>query len=161
MRIKCFLDPQCDVSLASAAGHDELASVGCLQTLHHGGSRFDLVVARFGAGFAFGLRQCGEVGGIVQRGLFKVGQQKPDNGFVLRIANLLGIRTDTVGGGDQQAVLYKRPVRFAEEFIDIVFGDVVVGRVALGLHRPVFAILVAEHQINTAVRPPSLRPFIP
>ena len=74
---------------------------------------------------------------------------------------MLGIRTDAVGGGDQQAVLDAWPVRFAEEFIDIVFGDVVVGRVALGLHRPISAILVLEHQINAAVCAPAPRPFIP
>ena len=122
---------------------------------------FDLVVARFGAGFAFGLRECGKVGGIVQRGSFEVGQQKTDDGFFLRIADLLGVAADAVGGGDQQAVLDAWPVRFAEEFIDIVFGDVVVGRIALGLHRPVFAVLVPEHEINAAVRAPAFRPFIP
>jgi hypothetical protein len=35
-----------------------------------------LVVAWFGARFAFGLRECGEIGGIVQLGAVKVGQQK-------------------------------------------------------------------------------------
>ena len=119
------------------------------------------MVARFGAGFAFGLREFAQVGRIVQRGLLEIGQQKTDDGFVLRIADLLGVRADAVGGGDQQAVLDERPVRFAEEFIDIVFGDVVVGRVALGLHCPVFAVLVAEHQVNAAVRAPALRPFFP
>jgi len=74
---------------------------------------------------------------------------------------LPGICADAVGGGDEQAVLDKRPVGFAEEFIDIVFGDVVVGRVALGLHCPVSAVLVAKHQINAAVRTPAPRPFIP
>ena len=91
--------------------------------MHHGGSGFVLVVARFGAGFAFGLRQCGKVGGIVQRGFIEVGQQKADDGFVLCIADLLCVRSDAVGGGDQQAVLDARPVRFAEKFIHIVFGQ--------------------------------------
>ena len=132
-----------------------------MQALHHGASGIVLMFARFGAGFAFGLRKFVQVGRVFQRGFIKVGQQKTDNGFVLCIANLLGIRADAVGGGNQQAVLDEWPVRFAEEFIDIVLGDVVVRRVALGLHRPVVAVLVAEHQINTAVRSPSLRPFLP
>lgn len=95
------------------------------------------------------------------RSAFKIGQQKTDDGFFLRIADLLCIAADAVGGGDQQTVLDAWPVRFAEEFIDIVFGDVVVGRVALGLHRPVLAVLVAEHEINAAVHAPAFRVFIP
>ena len=161
LRVKVFLDPQRDVSFSGAAGHDELSTVGGLQPLYHGGSGFVLVVAGFGAGFALGLRERGKVGGIIQRGLIEIGQQKADDGFFLRIANLLCVGSDAVGGGDQQAVLDAWPVRFTEEFIYIMFGDVVVGRVALGLHRPVVAVLVPKHQINTAVRAPASRPFVP
>ena len=161
LRVQMFLDPQRDVSFARAASHDELATVGSLQPLHHGGSGFVLVVARFGTSFAFDLRECGKVGGIIQRGFIKVGQQKTHDGFFLRVADLLGIRADAVGGSDQQAVLDLWPVRFAEEFIYIVFGDVVIERIALGLHRPVVAVLVPKHQINAAVRAPASRPFIP
>jgi hypothetical protein len=107
------------------------------------------MVAGRGAGFAFGLRECGKVGGIVQRGFIEIGEQKTDDAFFLRIADLLCVAADAVGGGDQQAVLDVRPVRFAEEFIDIVFGDVVVGRIALGLHRPAFRPFISQpHLVN-------------
>lgn len=129
--------------------------------MRDGGDGLDLVLEWLGSGFALGLREDGEVGGIVQRGTLEVGQQKADDGFFLRVADLPGVAADAVGGGDQQAVFDARPVGFAEEFIDIVFGDVVVGRIALGLHRPVFAVLVAEHQIDAAVRAPAFRPFFP
>ena len=49
----------------------------------------------------------------------------------------------------------------AEKFINIRFGDVVGARVALDLHRPIPAVLVAKHQINAAISSPALRPFIP
>ncbi len=156
-----LFDPQRGVGLACAAGHDELAPVGGLQTVRYRINGFELMVARRGCCFAFGLGEVADIGRVFQRGLFKIGQQEPDDGFVLCVADLLGVVADAVGGGDQQSMLDERPVRFAKEFIDIVFGDVVIGRIALGLHRPVVTVLVAKHQINTAVRPPALRPFVP
>ena len=157
---QCFHDPQRDVSLARAAGHDELATVGALQAKHHGGSSFELVVAWFGAGFAFGLRECGEVGGIVQRGTFKIREHKTDDTMI--ITSFSWILSDVVGGGDQQPVCNDFLAEgFSKKRINIGFGDVVVGRVTLGLHRPVFAILVLKHEINATVRTPAPRPFIP
>jgi len=113
LRAQVFLDPQRDVSFAGAASHsekllaghpDELATVGGLQPKYYGGSGLNLVVAGFGACFAFGLRECGKVGGIIQRGFIEVGKQKTYNGFFLCIADLLCVSADAVGGGDQQAV---------------------------------------------------------
>ena len=52
-------------------------------------------------------------------------------------------------------------VEFSEERLYIMFGDVIVRRVALGLHRPVLAVLVLKHEVNAAVHALALRPFIP
>jgi hypothetical protein len=62
-------------------------------------------------------------GATSQRGTFKVGQ-KPKDGFFLCVADCLAL-LPMWSVGDQQAVLMWL-VGFVEEFIDIVFGDVVV-----------------------------------
>lgn len=161
LRSKVFLDPQGDVGLAGAASHDELAPVGALQTLGSRSDGLNLVFPWLGCCAAFALRECGKVGWVIKLGLLEVGQQKTDNGLFLGVADLSGIAADQIRGGDQQAVGYAFAIGLAEEFIDIVFGDVVVGRVALGLHGPVLAVLVAKYQVNPTVRTPAFRPVIP
>jgi hypothetical protein len=127
LRGKPFPDPEGDVGLARAAGHDELAALGGLKALHHGIDSFALMLSRLRTRLALRLRQGVKVRRVLQRRLFEVGQQEADDGLFLRVADLPGIGANAVGGGDQQAVRDSRAVRFAEEFVDIMLGDVVVG----------------------------------
>jgi len=103
----------------------------------------------------------GQRTGIFDVRALEIRQQESNDLLLLRIADLLGVRPDPVSRSNQQSLVDSLPIGLAQELVDVVLGDVVVGRIALGLHGPVFAIFVPKHQIYAAVWTPSIRVFIP
>src|SRR5262249_39393096 len=152
-------DPQSGKGLSRSAGHDQLATVAIPEPSNDIPDSDTLVRP-------WSLRR--KLRGLFSDTLWpfhfggkELTAQDVANRLFLAGDRILGVATDVIGCGDDEAIIKLRPVRFREKRIELPLRNRALRANGLSLDGPKLAIHSFGNQIDPFVRAPASGPIVP
>lgn len=152
-------DPQCCKRFARAAGHNELASIVVSKAVDRGVNRSRLVSSCIPS---WQSRGCSS---NLNRPLnfFRQEMTSQDEAYrlLLAVKRPAGCGSNGVRRGHEQPIGELRTVRFGDKRVNLSLGDRSVWMIRLGLNGPQLTRPRASDDVDSRVRPPTIRPILP